>query len=103
VKNGAGIGGMPTAVLSIEPSLVMLELPPGPALKLWLAHRRDGARSARVGRVIEWLRELFDPRTKPWYREEFIHPRDFEAALNARPIRQAGLGPGGAAKRQGGH
>lgn len=103
VKNGAGIGAMPTAILSLEPSLIMLELPPGPALKLWLAHRRESARSARIGRVIEWLRELFDPRTKPWYREEFIHPRDFETALNGRAVRNPGLGPGDAAKRQGGH
>ena len=99
VKNGAGIGAMPTAILSLEPSLVMLELPPGPAVKLWLAHHRDSARSARIGRVIEWLQEQFESRTKPWYREEFIHPRDFADALKAGQERRAN--PGGA-KRQGG-
>jgi DNA-binding transcriptional LysR family regulator len=101
VKNGAGIGGMPTAILSLEPSLVMLELQPGPTVKLWLAHHKDAARSARVGRVIEWLQELFDPRTKPWYREEFIHPKDFAAALEARPARESPRrGSQDAARRQ---
>jgi DNA-binding transcriptional LysR family regulator len=101
VKNGAGIGGMPTAILSLDPALVMLDLPPGPAIKLWLAHHRDSARSARIRSVIDWLREQFDPRTKPWYREEFIHPRDFAAALAAGPIRRASGGPGDAEKRKG--
>jgi DNA-binding transcriptional LysR family regulator len=102
VKNGAGVGVMPTAILSLDPSLVMLELPPGPTLKLWLAHHRDAARSARISRVIEWMKELFDPRAKPWYREEFIHPRDFAEALAAKPARRAGRGPGDTIKRQGG-
>jgi DNA-binding transcriptional LysR family regulator len=102
VKNGAGIGGMPTAILSLEPSLVMLELPPGPVVKLWLAHHRESAGSARISRVINWLREQFDPRVKPWYREEFIHPRDFADAMGSRAERKAGPGADGGAKRQNG-
>lgn len=100
VKNGAGIGVMPTAILALEPSLVMLELPPGPAIKLWLVHQRDGAKSARISRVIEWLRELFDPKTKPWYREEFIHPRDFAGALAVRPARRSDGDAGDEAQRR---
>jgi DNA-binding transcriptional LysR family regulator len=101
VKNGAGLGGMPTAILSLEPSLVMLELPPGPTIKLLLVHHKDAVRSARVSRVVDWLHELFDPRAKPWYREEFIHPRDFAAALDARPAREsAGRAAEDAARRR---
>jgi DNA-binding transcriptional LysR family regulator len=102
VKNGAGVGGMPTAILSLEPSLVMIDLPPGPTIKLWLVHRREAIRSPRVRRVVDWLQELFDPRTKPWYREEYIHPRDFSAALSSGPLRQTPDNGDGAAKRQGG-
>jgi hypothetical protein len=32
--------------------------------------------------VIDWLKDVFDPRAKPWYREEFIHPREFAAYLD---------------------
>ena len=102
VKNGAGIGAMPTAILALEPALIMLELPSLPPLKLWLAHHRDAARSARIRCVVDWLRELFDPRTKPWYREEFIHPRDFAAAIVDRPDRRPRSDPGDAAARRGG-
>jgi DNA-binding transcriptional LysR family regulator len=90
VRHGAGIGPMPTAILSIDPTLVMIELAPVPPVKLWMAHHRDVARSVRIRCVIDWLRELFDPVTKPWYREEFIHPRDFPTALGHRPRRDPG-------------
>lgn len=102
VKNGAGIGAMPTAVLSFEPSLVMLDLPPWPPIKLWLAHRREAANSARIGCVLDWLHDYFDPRIKPWYREEFIHPRDFGDALRGGPASRPTRGAGDAPKRQGG-
>jgi len=99
VKNGAGFGSMPTAILSLDPSLVMLELPPGPTVKLWLAHHRDIERSARIRCVIDWIREQFDPRTKPWYREEFVHPRDFAEAMTTGPARKPD-DAGDAAKRR---
>jgi hypothetical protein len=36
-----------------------------------------------VRAVADWLRAIFDGRSRPWYRAEFIHPRDFAAALGA--------------------
>jgi DNA-binding transcriptional LysR family regulator len=82
VKSGAGIGAMPTAILSVDPALVMIDRFDYPTIRLWLVHHRDAGRSARVRRVIDWLRDVFDPRTKPWYREEFIHPHDFAGYLD---------------------
>jgi DNA-binding transcriptional LysR family regulator len=93
VKNGVGIAAMPTAILSVEPDLVMLNLPTLPA-RLWLAHHVDGARAARVRVVRDWLKAIFDPRTHPWYRSEFVHPREFANAGGsdrtgtARPLRR---------------
>jgi DNA-binding transcriptional LysR family regulator len=77
VKHGAGIGPMPTAILALEPSLVMIETSNPNTIRLWMVHHRDIGRSARVRRVIDWLKEVFDPKTKPWYRAEFVHPREF--------------------------
>ena len=34
-------------------------------------------RSARVRRVIDWVKEVLDAKTKPWFRAEFVHPREF--------------------------
>jgi DNA-binding transcriptional LysR family regulator len=79
VLNGVGVGAMPTAIASVEPDLVMLDvLQVGPA-KLWLVHHRDAVRPARVRLVKDWLKSIFDARTRPWYRSEFVHPRDFDA------------------------
>ncbi|HLK25045.1 MAG TPA: LysR family transcriptional regulator [Caulobacteraceae bacterium] len=83
VKYGGGLGAMPTAILALDPSLVMLEAPPLATIKLWLVYHREVAKSARVRCTIDWLKDVFDARTKPWYRPEFIHPRDFAAYLPA--------------------
>jgi DNA-binding transcriptional LysR family regulator len=79
VRNGVGIGAISTAIASLMPDLVMLDvLKVGPA-KLWLVHHREAARPARVKLVKDWLKSIFDGRTRPWYRSEFVHPDDFEA------------------------
>jgi len=66
-----------------------------------MVHHRDIGRSARVRRVIDWLKDVFDQRTKPWFRAEFVHPREFgpylaqkdtptaAAAAEAQPRRRA--------------
>jgi DNA-binding transcriptional LysR family regulator len=94
VRNGAGIGPMPTAGLALEPSLVMIETPIH-TIRLWMVHHRDIGRSARVRRVIDWLKEVFDPKAKPWYRAEFVHPREFGPYLagNPSPARPADAAP----------
>ena len=95
VLNGVGIGAMPTAIASVEPDLVMLDvLQVGPA-KLWLVHHRDAVRPARVRLVKDWLKAIFDPKTRPWYRAEFVHPNEFgvqgvRPAPAARGVRKAG-------------
>jgi len=84
VKNGIGLASLPTAILSIEPDLVMLErVPPIAPVKLWMVHHRDATRSARVRAVADWLKSIFDGRTRPWYRAEFVHPRDFDLPATA--------------------
>ncbi len=81
VKYGAGIGPMPTAILALEPSLVMIETPRANTIRLWMVHHRDIGRSARVRRVIDWVKDVFDAKTKPWFRAEFVHPREFAPYL----------------------
>lgn len=77
VTHGVGLGVLPTAALVFEPSLVRLDTPPQTPVKLWLVHHRDIARSARIRCVIDWLKDVFDPREQPWYRAEFVHPNEF--------------------------
>ncbi len=98
VLNGVGIGLMPTAILAIHPELVMLDTPHMGRLKLWLCHHRDIARSARIRRVKSWLIDAFNPRTNPWYREEYVPPTEFMARVGApSPLEGEGSREGGRA------
>ncbi len=81
IRHGAGIGPLPTAVMTVYPELEMLDLAPIAQVTLFMWVRTDVIRAARVKRVTEWLTQVFDGRTQPWFREEFIHPRDFGDAL----------------------
>ena len=42
----------------------------------------DSKQTVRVKLVKDWLKSIFDPKTRPWYREEFVHPRDFPAKVS---------------------
>lgn len=77
VRAGAGIGSLPTAIHAVDPDLVMLDLDPVAHPTLWLRHHPAVVRHGRVQRVKEWLQRAFSPVGKPWFREDFIHPRDF--------------------------
>ena len=84
IKGGSGIGPLPTAVLSLEPDLEMLDVGVIASVTLWMYVRREAEQSARVRRVADWLKQTFDGRTHPWFRAEFVHPRDFAEALQPR-------------------
>jgi DNA-binding transcriptional LysR family regulator len=85
VKNGAGIGLLPTVVSSFSPELVMLHDRPLASLNLWMYYHRDVAQSARVRLVIKWIEDLFYHKTNPWFRPEFLHPDQFDGAIK-QPI-----------------
>jgi DNA-binding transcriptional LysR family regulator len=76
-RQGAGIAALPTAASVFAPDLVMLDLPPLARLELRMCVHRDVAGAARIRRVTNWLRSVFDQQTKPWFRAEFVHPSEF--------------------------
>jgi DNA-binding transcriptional LysR family regulator len=93
IKEGVGMGVLPTYVATFEPELVMLDLEPMAHPVLFLRHEPVALRQSRVQRVKEWLQKVFDPTHQPWYREEFIHPREFDrmvAASTAKTTLRAG-------------
>lgn len=77
IQQGAGIGAIPTAIAPLAPDLVMLDIPPLASSTLWLCHHRDAVKAGRVAKVADWLASIFDARERPWFRPEFIHPREF--------------------------
>ena len=77
IQRGAGIGAIPTAIVSLAPDLVMLDIPPLASAPLWLCRHRDSLKSPRVSRVADWLTGIFDSRDRPWFRQDFVHPSEF--------------------------
>ena len=36
--------------------------------------------------MIDWLVEAFNPAKYPWFGDEFVHPREFEAVYMGEPL-----------------
>lgn len=79
VKGGIGIGLLPTYASLVDPELVPLDiLNPAPRQQLYLTYRRQLLDSR--GRIVHWLRRIFDGRTHPWFADVFHNPSSFDAA-----------------------
>ncbi len=81
ICEGVGIGPLPSSALCFAPHMEILNLIYLGPVTLWLTYRREMARSARVKHVIAWLEDVFDQKAQPWYREEYVHPSEFQPEL----------------------
>lgn len=77
VRAGAGIAALPTAIATVAPELICLDIAPITHPVLWLCIPRAVQRSARIRQVGEWVQTLFSGETQPWFRAEFIRPSEF--------------------------
>lgn len=80
VANGAGIGVFPTYGWALGGKIVPLEIPLRQPFDIWLSYHPGSGRIPRVRRMIDWLVEAFNPVRFPWFKDEFVHPSEFEAA-----------------------
>jgi DNA-binding transcriptional LysR family regulator len=85
IRCGVGIGSLPTSISSLLPELQMLDFEPVAHPTLFLRHHPLAVERGRVHLVKEWLLRVFDPVSKPWFRKEFIHPREFDRQTPAEP------------------
>jgi DNA-binding transcriptional LysR family regulator len=76
IIKGAGIGWSPTYIHVMGPKMVPVDIDAVFPFDIWLTYHPDAARVPRVRRMIDWIIENFDPKVFPWFRDEFIHPRD---------------------------
>jgi DNA-binding transcriptional LysR family regulator len=95
VSHGVGVAPLPTYTVALDPNLVMLDEHVMVTLPLWMCRPRDLSHSARIRKVEDWLRDIFDARRKPWFRKEFIHPAEFMdvARVHAEIFRGAARPP----------
>ncbi|MBR0827995.1 LysR family transcriptional regulator [Bradyrhizobium manausense] len=74
VERGAGIGFLPTVSIALGAPLVAVDLGVSHHADLWLTYHKEFRSSERHKIVVEWLKKIFDPKTYPCFRDEFIHP-----------------------------
>ena len=93
VERGAGMGFLPTSSVALGAALVAVDLGVNHHADLWLTYHKEFRNSDRHKIVIDWLKKIFDPKTYPCFRDEFIHPNDLVPMMAAseREFRTAGI------------
>ncbi len=86
VANGAGIGVFPTYACALGGKIVPLDFDLRWSFDIWLSYHPTSGRIPRVRQMIDWLIEAFNPAKYPWFRDEFIHPRELEAVYMGAPL-----------------
>jgi DNA-binding transcriptional LysR family regulator len=82
VERGAGVGFLPTSSIALGAPLVAVDLGVHHHADLWLTYHKEFKNSDRHKVVIDWLKKIFDPKTYPCFRDEFIHPNDLIALMS---------------------
>jgi DNA-binding transcriptional LysR family regulator len=86
VANGAGIGVFPTYACALGGRMVPLDLELRWSFDIWLSYHPGSGRIPRVRHMIDWLVEAFNPAKYPWFKDEFIHPRELKAVYMGEPL-----------------
>jgi len=86
IVKGIGIGWSPTYMHAMGPQMVPIDLDLVFSFDVWLAYHADAAQIPRVRRMIDWVKDSFDPQKYPWFRDEFIHPRDLPKEYRGPPL-----------------
>jgi DNA-binding transcriptional LysR family regulator len=76
VERDAGIGFLPTACVALGAPLIPVDMGVSHHTDLWITYHKEFRTSERHKIVVDWLKKIFDPRTYPCFRDEFIHPND---------------------------
>jgi DNA-binding transcriptional LysR family regulator len=84
IERGAGIGFLPTSVVALGAPLVAIDLAINYHMDLWLIYHKEFRNSDRHKIVIDWLKKIFDPKTYPCFRDEFIHPNELIPLMAAQ-------------------
>lgn len=89
---GAGVGILPSYAAALSDNLKPIDSEIYHSQTIWLAYHPDAAREKRVRSMITWLLSVFDPKRFPWFRDEYIHPRDFGQELMSETLFHKAIG-----------
>jgi len=86
IATGGGIGILPTYARAISRRVRPLDLDVRLRREIFCVANPAKASSSGVQSVITWLTSCFAGDIYPWFRDEFVHPRDFEQAISSRHV-----------------
>jgi DNA-binding transcriptional LysR family regulator len=89
VREGVGITPLPTLSAELFPDLEPLPLGSCGSIRLYLCYSEVASGTPKIRAVIDWLKDMFDPKKSIWLQEEFVDPID--ARRLAEADRPAGL------------
>lgn len=78
VSSGIGIGGLPTYISALSNRIRPINMPIRLKFDLWISYHGSSRGSWPVRLAVDWLRDAFDARRYPWFREIFVDPVDFD-------------------------
>jgi DNA-binding transcriptional LysR family regulator len=78
VLSGLALGWLPTYYFAIGTHVIPLDMAPRAHFDIWLSYHPDTGKLARVRRMIDWTIEAFNPQNNPWFRDDFVDPKEFE-------------------------
>ena len=76
IQSGLGIALLPTYSVDCVEGIVPIDLGLKTYDGVWLTYHPNLQSTPRVRVVIDWIKTLFDQQTWPWFREEFVPPKD---------------------------
>lgn len=80
VAKGAGLGMLPTYLWAIGARVEPVDIGLQTQFDIWLTYHASMRKAPRIAATIDWLKSTFDPKTFPWFRDEFIPPEKLEQA-----------------------
>lgn len=86
IVKGLGIGWSPTYIHFLGPRMVSLDLGLVFPHDVWLTYHPKAIELPHVRRVINWVKEVFDPVKYPWFRDEYIHPHQLAKLYRGPPL-----------------
>ena len=78
VASGVTVGLLPTYSSSMHAPFIPMDIDFNFSRPIWLVYSKEMMKIRRVRAVADWLIESFNPKVYPWFRDEFIHPKDFD-------------------------
>lgn len=86
VATGGGIGILPTYARAVSRRVRPLDIDVRLRREIFCVINSVRAQSPAVQLVIAFLETCFSGEIYPWFRDEFVHPRDFEETLSSQSV-----------------